>query len=148
MAVVERTASINATPSELWAILANFAAISGWAPNVDHSCLMTDQAHGLGAVRRIQTGGSTVLETIESWEPENSLAYTITGLPPVIKRVTNTWRLAPTGSQTRVTLTSDIDAGPRPPQQLVAKIVGRKLGEASDQMLAGLAVAVKQAANQ
>ncbi len=144
MAVVERTATIDATPNDLWAILADFASISHWAPNVDHSCIMTDQSQDVGAVRRIQTGGATVLETVTSWDPSKQLTYTITGLPPVIKQVTNTWRLMPTGSQTRVTLTSDIDAGPRPPQQMVAKMAGRKLGQASDQMLAGLAAAAKQ----
>lgn len=146
MAVVERTVSITATPTEVWAILANFEAISRWAPNVDHSCLMTDQADDVGAVRRIQTGGATVLETIECWEPEHKLTYRITGLPPVIKKVTNTWRLAASGSQTQITVASDVDVGPRPPQQLVAKVVGRKLGEASDQMLAGLGAAVRHAA--
>ncbi len=142
MAVVERTVSVNATPSEVWAILANFAAISGWASNVDHSCLMTKQTSDVGTVRRIQSGGTTVLETVKVWEPEQQLAYEITGLPPAIKRVTNTWRLSPNGHQTEVTLTSDVDAGPRPPQQLIAKVVGKKLGEASDQMLAGLTAAL------
>jgi len=103
---------------------------------------MTDQASGVGAVRRIQTGGATVLETINVWEPEQSLGYEITGLPPVIKQVTNTWRLNPIGSQTEVTLTTDVDAGHRPPQQLIAKVVGKKLGEASEEMLAGLTAAL------
>ena len=105
---------------------------------------MTEQAEGVGAVRRIQTDGATVLETIESWEPDVELSYRITGLPPVIKNLTNTWQLEATSGGTRVTLTTHIDAGPRPPQQLVAKAVGRKLGEASDQMLSGLSAAMQQ----
>ena len=146
MAVVERTALIDATPAQVWAVLADFAAISRWASNVDHSCLLTEQSSGVGAVRRIQSGGVTVVETVESWEPDVSVSYRITGLPPVIKRVTNSWQLLAADTQTRVMLTTQIDAGSRPPQRLIAKAVGRKLAEASDQMLAGLAEAVRDAA--
>jgi len=136
---------VEASPERVWALLSDFAAISRWAANVDHSSLMTEQAEGVGAVRRIQTDGATVLETIESWEPGVELSYRITGLPPVIKNLTNTWQLATASDGTRVTLTTHIDAGPRPPQQLVAKAVGRKLGEASDQMLADLVKQTQQA---
>ena len=138
MAVVERRTRVERPSSAVWAILSDFAGISRWAPNVDHSSLMTEQPEGVGAVRRIQANGTTVLETVEWWEPEVGLSYAITGLPPVIKRLTNTWRLDAAGDETDVLLTTEIDAGPRPPQQLVAKAVGRKLGEVSDQMLSGL----------
>ena len=142
MAVVERTSSLEASPTEVWAVLSDFAGISRWAPNVDHSSLMTEQGSGVGAVRRIQAGGTTVLETVERWEPGVGLSYEITGLPPVIKRLTNTWRLEADGGVTTVSITTDISTGSRPPQKVVAKVVGRKLGEASDEMLTGLAEAV------
>jgi len=148
MATVQRTEAIDAAPAEVWAILSDFAAISRWAPNVDHSSLMTEQREGVGAVRRIQTGGTTILETVEWWEPGVGLSYAITGLPPVIRSVTNTWRLERVGPRTDVSLTTEVDAGPRPPQQLVAKAVGKKLGEASDQMVAGLCAATEGARNR
>ncbi len=144
MAVVERRARIERPPSEVWAILSDFAVISRWAPNADHSSLLTEQGEGVGAVRRIQTSGTTVLETVTWWEPGVGLSYAITGLPPVIRSVTNTWRLEPVGAHTDVSLTTEVDAGPRPPQQLLAKAVGRKLGKASDQMLAGLTDAMNE----
>lgn len=147
-ASVQRSVDVDASPERVWALLSEFAAISRWAPNVDHSSLMTEQVSGVGTVRRIQTGGAVVLETIESWEPGVELSYRITGLPPVIKELTNTWQLDEASSGTRVTLTTHIDAGPRPPQQLVAKAVGRKLAEASDQMLAGLLEALEQPSGQ
>ena len=124
--------------SVVWMALADFDAISRWAPNVDHSCLTTSTAEGVGATRRIQSGRSTVLETVTEWEPERRLAYSITGLPPVIRSVTNTWRLADLGGTTEVTLTSSIDAGPRPPQKVAARVVGRVLAKASREMLDGL----------
>ena len=52
--------------------------------------------------------------------------------------MTNTWRLVGDGDQTTVSLTTEIDAGARPPQQLIAKAVGKRLAAASEQMLDGL----------
>ena len=135
---VERTGLIAAPIEAVWAVLADFASISSWAPNVDHSCLMSEQTEGVGTVRRIQTDRSTIVETVESWEPGVTLTYRITGLPPVIKSVTNTWRLGASGDSTMVRLTTDIDTGPKPPQQMIAKVVGRRLAAASEQMIAGL----------
>ncbi len=147
MATVERSATITATAGAIWGVLADFATISTWASNVDHSCLLSEQTEGVGAVRRIQTGRLTVVETVERWEPHVSLRYAITGLPAVVRSVTNTWQLTPNGTQsTTVTLTTEIDAGPRPPQQLVAKLVGRKLAQASEQMLVGLDAFITQPA--
>lgn len=138
MAEVVEGLTIRQPASVVWAVLADFDEISQWAPNVDHSCLTTSIASGVGATRRIQTGRNTVLETVTDWEPDHRLAYSITGLPAVVRSVTNTWRLADLDGATEVTLTSSIDAGSRPPQKAVARIVGRVLGKASRQMLDGL----------
>ncbi len=138
MVTVERTAVVAASPGDVWVVLADFGAISRWAANVDHSCLLSGQTEGIGTTRRIQTDRSTVVETVVAWEPGSTLAYRITGLPPVIRSVTNRWRLAGDGDQTTVSLTAEIDAGPRPPQQLIAKAVGKRLASASEQMLDGL----------
>ena len=57
----------------------------------------------------------------------------------MVRRANNEWRLAPAGSTaTEVTLTSHVDCGPRPPQQLVARVVARRLAKESESMLAGL----------
>jgi hypothetical protein len=141
---VERSGLIDAPVGAVWEVLSDFASIGSWAPNVDHSCLMSDQAAGVGTIRRIQTGRTTILETVELWEPGVSLAYRITGLPPVIRSVVNTWRLGSSGDATMVLLTTDVDTGPRPPQQVVAKVVGRRLAAVSEQMLAGLAEHVER----
>ena len=139
MATIVRTRAIPAPPDAVWATLADFAAISAWAPNVDHSCLLSEQTEGVGTVRRIQTGRTTVVETVETYEPGRTLGYRITGLPPVVRTVTNTWVLAPAAGGTTATLTTEIDTGPRPPQKVAARVVGRVMGKASDQMLDGLA---------
>ena len=138
MTTVEREGVIRAPTDRVWRVLADYEAIASWAPNIDHSCLLTDRTEGVDAVRRIQSGRSTLRETIETWEPGATLSYRIAGLPPVVRLVTNTWRLDTSGGATRVSLTSEIDCGPRPPQQLIARVVGRRLATASEQLIAGL----------
>jgi carbon monoxide dehydrogenase subunit G len=138
MSQVNRQRDITTGSEAVWQVLAAFDRIADWAPNVDHSCLLTDQEWGVGAVRRVQIGRAVLTETVQSWEPGSSLSYTITGLPTVVRSVVNTWRLDPFGAASRVTLTTDIDIGRRPPQLLIARIIGRKLAEASDEMLDGL----------
>ena len=138
MAETTRSIEIPAPIDAVWAALADFGSISAWAPNVDHSSLMSDQEVGLGAVRRIQAGRMTVVERVVQWDDGTALGYRIEGLPPAIKRLTNTWRLQPSGTGTEASITTDVDVGPRPPQQLVARGIAKRLGGVSDQMLAGL----------
>jgi carbon monoxide dehydrogenase subunit G len=138
MATITRSLHIAALPELVWALLSDFGSISAWAPNVDHSCLMSDQQSDAGTARRIQTGRTTLVETVQTWEPNVTLGYRLEGLPPVVKSVTNTWTLEASGTGTNTTLTSEIDTGNKPPQKIAAKAVGRILGKASDEMLSGL----------
>lgn len=134
MIEVGRSRDVSAPPSAVWAVLADFAAISSWAADVDHSCLMSDQTEGVGMVRRIQTGRTTVVERVVTWGPPTCLSYALTGLPPAVRSATNTWTVTATPSGSRVSLTSRVDARPR----LVARAVGHKLGQASDRLIVGL----------
>lgn len=138
MVEIVEEARIDRAPGAVWAVLSDFGAISRWAPNVDHSCLTTEQREGVGTVRRVQVGRNTLLERVVGWEPGRELAYAIEGMPPVVRSVTNTWTIDGSGDSTRVVLTSCVGAGRRPPQRLVARLVGRVLAKASRDMLAGL----------
>lgn len=138
MAEIAETTSIARSADHVWAALADFGGIGRWAPNVDHSCLTTEGSEGVGTTRRVQVGRIALLERVVEWEPGERLAYSIEGLPPVVRSVTTTWRVEGAGSATAVTVTSAVDTGPRPPQQLIARVVGRGLAKASRQMLAGL----------
>lgn len=144
MTTVQRRRMIDASPSDVWSALADFEGISRWASNVDHSCSMTEQSVGVGAVRRVQTGRTTLIETAETWQPGASLAYKIAGLQPVIRTVVTTWTLDARDDYTEVTVCTDVDAGRRPLQRLIAKVAGRKFGAAAEEMLAGLAVHVER----
>ena len=132
------TLAIPVAAAEVWEALADFGEIVRWAPNVDHSCLLSAQTEGAGTVRRIQAGRRTLVERVVEWQPGERLGYDIEGLPAVVRSLQNTWQLDERGPRTVVSVTSRIDAGPRPPQKLVAKALARQLSKASHQMLGGL----------
>ena len=138
MADVVAELQIECPTDAVWAALADFGGISSWAPTVDHSCLTTDRGEGVGAVRRVQVGRNALLERVVEWEPGRTLAYSIEGLPPIVRSVVNSWELDGSGRSTKVTLTSRIDAGPRPPRKAAARVFGRVLAKASQRMLEGL----------
>ena len=135
---------VEAPAEEVWAVLADFGAIARWAGPVDHSCVVTEQAEGVGTVRRIQAGSNTVIERVVDWQAPSTLAYQIEGLPPVLRSVVNRWTVEANGSGSRVTLDTAVNAGPRPPQRVVARVVGRRLAAVSAELLEGLAAEVSR----
>jgi carbon monoxide dehydrogenase subunit G len=138
MAQATRHRRIEASPGEIWEVLADYGALATWAPNVSHSTVTTATSDGPGATRRVQAGRKVLLERVVDWEPALTLAYEIDGLPGAVRRAENRWRLEPVEGGTEVSLTSTVDAGSRPPQKLVAAVVARVLARVSDQLLDSL----------
>ena len=141
MAYTHRSRTIPAAAHEIWDVLADFGSISAWADNVDHSCILTHGPDGQpqGTTRRIQAGRNTLVERVTEFDPPDALAYDIEGLPKRLRRVANRWTLHPTRGGTEVTLTSTVEIGSRPTQQLAERLLCRLLARQSDVMLAGLA---------
>lgn len=138
MIETSRDLVVPVDPEQVWRLLADFAGIAVWAPNVDHSCLTTSLSEGVGAQRRVQVGRNVLLERIVTWEPGRCLSYLLEGLPAVLRSVTNTWTLAQQGDSTHVTLTTAIEHGPKPPHRVAARAASRLLSKASGELLAGL----------
>lgn len=144
MITVERSRIIPANVARIWDVLADFDRLAEWADNADHTCWLDDphdEGEMIGRARRVQAGRVVLVETITVWEPPARLAYDLGGLPPVVKSAVNEWRLcAEPSDESRavVTLATHVDCGPRPPQRLLARIVGRRLAGASHVMLDGL----------
>lgn len=142
MADIQRTRTIVALAEQVWDALADFGSISAWAGNVDHSCILVPGPDGtaVDTTRRVQVKRDTLVERITEFDPPRALAYDIEGLPSRLRRVTNRWTLEPAGTgSTVVTLTSTVEIGPRPGQQLAERVLCRFLARQSDVMLAGLA---------
>lgn len=138
-ATVRCRRTVPAPPAQVWATLVRFGDLAAWAPNVDHSSLLRDGDVAPGLARRVQVGARTLLETVDVVDPERHLGYRIEGLPPALREVRNDWTLEPAGAGTAVTITTTVDAGVRPPQELAARAVALVLARASRSMLAGLA---------
>ncbi|HWB68111.1 MAG TPA: SRPBCC family protein [Mycobacteriales bacterium] len=144
MTSVSHSRVIAAPPEAVWAVLADFAAIWTWAPNVDHSAPASAARDGRGAVRRVQVGRYALLETVVEWQPSRQLSYVITGLPPVAGPISTDWQLAPHDDGTTVTVTTTVQSPQRPPGRIIGRALSRRLGSAGNQMLGGLAQHVIQ----
>ncbi len=150
---ITRTRVVPAEVDAVWAVLADFGAISSWAANVDHSCILSrpesvdDDVCSLvvGLARRVQVGRAVIVERIRAVEAPVSLTYDLDGLPSRLRTVENRWDLRPDGrASTSVSLTTTVGIGPRPPQRLAERVVGRFLSRQSDVMLAGLAAHLEE----
>lgn len=142
VAQISRVRTVAAPPDRVWAVLADFGALSSWAANVDHSCLLEHGADGVGpgTSRRVQVGRDTLVERITEFGPPDALAYDIEGLPRRVRRVSNRWTLVPAGSgSTTVTLTTTAEIGANPLAGLAERALCRYMSTQSDRMLAGLA---------
>lgn len=149
MAETSRTRIISAPPEVLWRVLADFGAISSWARNVDHSCVLEHRPEPIGTSRRIQIGENTFVERITEFtaptnQSQGTLGYDIEGLPPRLRRVANRWSLRPCGGgTTEVTLTSTVQIANNPVARIAEQAACQLLATQSDTMLAGLAARVE-----
>lgn len=143
VASISRTRTVGAPPAAVWAVLADFGALSSWADNVDHSCLLEHGPDPIGTSRRVQVGRDALVERITEFNPWSALAYDIEGLPRQLRRVTNRWTLAPVGASTQVTLTSTVEIGANPAARLAEQGMCRFMARQSDTMLDGLASRVE-----
>lgn len=146
MASISRTRTVPAPIETVWDVLADFGAISRWAPNVDHSCLLEHGAHAnaVGTTRRVQVGRNTVVERITHSAAPTQLGYDIEGLPRRMGRVSNHWSLVPRSRATTVTLISTVEIGANPVARVAERAVCRFMAGQSDDMLCGLAARVKE----
>lgn len=154
MSRLERTATVAASPEQVWEVLADFGAIATWVPLIQHSCLLSEQTEHPGTVRRVQIARQTLVERVVTWRPGQELAYDIEGLPPIVGTARNTWRLtasamgAGSAGSTDVVLTTEIDTGRNPVKTFVAGKVLERMALASEMMLAGLTAAVAPATQE
>ncbi len=154
VAQISRSRTVAAPPQRVWDVLADFGALSSWAGNVDHSCLLDHGPEGpaVGTSRRVQVGRDTLVERITEIHPPDALAYDIEGLPRQVRRVANRWTLAllpeslrssplepSAGGSTAITLTTTVDIGANPLAGVAERALCRFMAKQSDTMLAGLA---------
>jgi hypothetical protein len=140
VSVISRDTTISASPQAIWAVLADFGALSSWADEVDLSCILNLSPVGAlqGTPRRVQVGRNVLVERVTEADAPTTLAYDIEGLPRLLRHVANRWTLRPVGAATVVTVTSTIDIGANPLARAAERIVSRVMAKQSDSMLAGI----------
>jgi len=132
------------SPETVWSVLGDYFALASWSTQIDHSSAMTATEAGLGASRRVTVGSAVLIENVVEWQPGEGLAYEIVGLPPVLRRVENRWRLTPDGDGTAIELTATIQPGPKPPMKLAAKAVARRIGKTNRSLVDDLIAAAER----
>ncbi len=129
MTQLSRQIKINAPKEKTWEILADWGAVSNWAPTITESHTTTEAKRGVGSIRscdHIQMG--TIEEEIVRWEEGSSLSYdVIKGLPMPMKSLNNTWSMSAEGDGSVVTLTMDFQMKFGPLGALMAALAVRRM---------------------
>lgn len=119
--------TVDAAPSAVWDVLADFPNISDWNGGVTASHATGDATAGVGATRHCDLAPTGALEeTVREWEPQRKLVVSIDQarrLP--MRRALATFTLEPSGSGTSVTI--DYEYEPRP--RLVGALLDRQLAK-------------------
>ena len=143
--VFECHGHLHGDPGAAWAVLADFGAIASWVAQIDHSNLLSEQATGVGAVRRAQLGRTVLTEHVTEWTDGQVLAYEIRGLPPVLASATARWSLDRHADHTDVTVTVTVEAA-NPAGRAAMPLLRRRLSRSYLDMIDDLAAATTPAA--
>lgn len=118
---VEET--IDAAPDAVWDLVRDFGGIQRWNPTLD-SCEL--DRPGVGGVRTIKMGGSTVRERLETLDEERrTMSYSILEAPLPVRNYLATVELSPVGpNQTRVIWSSTFEPAGMSEDQLAQLFSG------------------------
>lgn len=115
MRTVTINKTLNAAPSSVWAVLADFANIADWNEGVTTSYSTNEITEGVGAKRHCDLAPMGALEeTVQEWEPETKMVISIDSATRIpIKRGLATFTLNGGGShnETPFTLSYDFEPG-------------------------------------
>jgi uncharacterized protein YndB with AHSA1/START domain len=106
------TATVTASPDQVWAVLSDHEGMSTWAPGLKVALRAerTADRTGVGAVRVIDAPGpaSSIVEEVVAFEPGRRLSYkALSGVP--LKNYVGDVVLRPLGSGTEIRYTINAD---------------------------------------
>ncbi len=129
MPQLTRQVKINAPKEKTWEILADWGAVSNWAPTITESHTTTEAKRGVGSIRSCDhTQMGNIEEEVVAWEEGSSLSYdVIKGLPMPMKSLNNTWSVSGEGADSMVTLTMDFGMKFGPLGALMAALAVRRM---------------------
>ncbi len=129
MPQLTRQVKINAPKENTWDILADWGAVSNWAPTIKKTHTTTEAKRGGGSIRSCDhTQMGNIEEEILAWEEGTSLSYdVIKGLPMPMKSLNNIWSVSGEGADSMVNLTMDFGMKFGPLGALMAALALRRL---------------------
>lgn len=99
------TAVVNASPEQVWELLADHEGMSSWGPGIKVRLTQegSTERNGVGAVRRIDAPGPApaIVEVVDRFEPGTALGYKATGGVP-LKNYRGDVELTPASGGTRI----------------------------------------------
>lgn len=154
MRQMQRTVTVDATPSEVWSVLADARLLPEWVPVVEEVLACSTDGEGVGTVRTcaVEMGGRTgrIVERCVEFEPMRRVAYLVDeenfGMNRMFADYGFVIRLEPHGQGTVVVV--DTHYTPRNPfYALLNRVVMRRqFRKVVDGLLAGLRTLVQSRA--
>jgi len=130
--------TVNATPDEVWAVLADNERWPEWFPAAKRCRTTSDQAQGVGSTRWIHFDLFKVNERFVAWDPPTRWAFTIldANLPGLVSVVEQA--LIEPAADGKTVLTYVVAADVAPYMRPFVPALRRRLGELFTKGLAGI----------
>lgn len=120
---------LNATPAQVWAVLADFPNIADWNDGIKKSYSTGEAVEGVGAMRHCDLAPmGTLEETIREWAPNERMVVSIDSASKIpIKHGQMTFTLGDGTASTPFTMNYDYEAKGGPFAFLMAKMLNGQL---------------------
>lgn len=114
MTTINLSTTINATPEQVWPLLADFGGVAAWNPSVKTSRLTSSQSVGEGITRECTLSPmGTVQERVTAWEDQRLMGIEIFEFKnvPGMRGGAAIFELVPQAGRTVVNVTFDYTVG-------------------------------------
>jgi ligand-binding SRPBCC domain-containing protein len=140
MTVLENSIRIDATPEEVWSVLASLDALARYDPGVAKSEIVSPVKEGPGAARRCDlTPGGWFKERVADWRPNEALSFELYECTLPVRKLQHSYALVREGNSTvvRQRMEYELKFGPFG-KLLDAMMVRRKWTAGIESFLSGL----------
>jgi len=95
MRALTQVIKINASQQRVWESLADFGAVSDWAPYMKSSHLIGEIRHAKGMRRgMLHSWGFRFEETVTAWDKGEGFSFDVDRAPHPMKDVRESWRIS------------------------------------------------------
>jgi ribosome-associated toxin RatA of RatAB toxin-antitoxin module len=103
MTTLENAIFIEASPEQVWSVLARLDALADYDPALAESRIETRARSGLGAERRCELkDGNWFRERVTEWQPHRAIAFELCECSFPVRSLAHRYLLTPENSGTRV----------------------------------------------